>query len=426
MVRKLVRLFAVLTLLWVYSCSLFSSVSNEGGYSKTVVLGSFAGDNVVLTPGAFAMNNTRYIIKGNCSLNGQKVQVGNNCEISLDGGCLSDGDIIGSGTTIKVKRGNRPLRRLSFAGTFIMPTIKSDYFEIDETTLCDMFNLTSDKIHNDVFINDSLSATIPSEWHGAVKTKSYTDVHINAQVQLKTCSYRGGNVFYVRDCHDVSISGHGHIVGDVLTHDGEDGESVYGIFIRNAENIYISGITCEYFWGDGVYIYPGAVNEKVKPICRNIVIDDVTCTNNRRQGISVVGGENITIKNSKLANTGVVRGTPPSAGIDIEPAKDWSVNNILIENCEFENNGNATEYPADLQVINNYGTVIVKRCRLTNFFYGRADNIDFEDCVIGGKFYTSSNGIGKNVRITKSKVRSIHKNLITNGNVIIVNSAVGN
>ena len=372
----------------------------------------------------FMNPHTQFIVKGNYSLGGKTVNVGSRCSIILDGGSLRDGIIVGDDTFIEVKQENRPFRDISFSGTFLMPIIKSDYFEIDETTLIDIFSLSSSKIKNDIYINDNLSVTIPSEWNGAVIARSLSDIYLNADIRLNTCSFKGGNVLYVRDCHDVNISGSGQIVGDLLTHRGEEGESVYGIFIRNAESVNISGITCKLFWGDGIYIYPGVVTEEFIPVCRNIVIDNVTCDSNRRQGISIVGGENIVIKNSRLLNTGDTKGTAPSSGIDIEPAKGLTVDNIVIDNCEFVNNGTNAKYPSDLQVVNNYGSVKVKNCRLNNFFYGRADNIDFEDCIIKGKFYTSSTGIGKNVRLINSHVKTIHKNLIKKGNVNLVNTSI--
>lgn len=380
---------------------------------------------VTLPANSFSMTDTKYIIKGNYSLNGEKIEVGSNSIIVFDGGSLCNGEIVGKNTILKIKKGKRPLRKLSFSGTFLMPIIKSDFFEVDETTLCDMFDLTSEFIRNKVYINDNVTATIPREWHGAVIIKSYTDIIINAAVFLKTCSFKGGNVFYVRDCHDVTISGFGKVVGDVLTHEGDEGESIYGVFIRNANNICINNITCEFFWGDGIFIFPGSINEKVKPVCRNIIINGVICNSNRRQGISVVGGDNIIIKNSRFINTGMYRGTAPSSGIDIEPAQGWTIDNILIDKCEFENNGHATKYPADVQVINNYGAVKIQRCGLKNFFYGMADNIELENCNIEGKVYTSSNGIGHNVRIINSKIGAIHNNLIAKRNVILINTKVG-
>ena len=419
---KPLAFFAILIVLC--SCTLSSKVVRTEMFASKIVLGNNAREKAVLDASAFSTPNSKYFVRGKCMLNGNKLKVGRNSMIILDGGSLSDGEIVGDNTFVKVTKGKRNLSNLSFSGTFLMPVIKSDYFEVDETTLCDMFDLTSDDIKNEVFINDNLTAIIPDEWHGAVRTKSHTDVYLNATISQKTCSFRGGNVFYVRDCHDVNIKGSGHIIGDLMTHEGSEGESVYAIFIRNAENVKVQGVTCECFWGDGIYIYPGPVNNDNMPFCRNIVIDGVTCNKNRRQGISVVGGDNIVIKNSRFCNTGTLRGTAPSAGIDIEPAKGWIVDNITIDNCVFENNGNATEYPADLQVINNYGKVNVSGCSLNNFFYGRSDNVDFRNCTIKGRFYTSGNGIGNNVTIVNSRLNNIHNNLVKNGNVKLLNTVI--
>lgn len=421
---KFIRIMALAVIVLTCGCGSSARIIGKGNRRHRVELRNMGERTIALNPMTFLKPNTQYIVKGNYSLGGKTMNVGSCCSIILDGGSLRDGGIVGDDTFIEVKQENRPFRDISFTGTFLMPIIKSDYFEIDETTLADIFSLSSSRIKNDIYINDNLSATIPSEWNGAVITKSLSDVYLNADIRLNTCSFKGGNVFYIRDCHDVNISGSGRIVGDLLTHNGDEGESVYGIFIRNAENVSISGITCKLFWGDGIYIYPGVVTDGFLPVCRNIVIDNVTCDSNRRQGISIVGGENIVIKNSRLLNTGEIKGTAPSSGIDIEPAKGLSVDNIVIDNCEFVNNGANAKYPSDLQVVNNYGSVKIKNCRLNNFFYGRADNIDFENCVIKGKFYTSSNGIGKNVRLINSQVKTMHKNLIKKGNVNLLNTSI--
>jgi len=421
-VSRIITLLVVIVL--VFGCGSSAKFTRIKQKHHKVVLENVGDRLTILSSMAFMKPNTQYIVRGDYSFDGRTAKVGRNCSIILDGGSLRDGAIFGEDTFIEVLQDKRSFRDISFIGTFLMPIIKSDYFEIDETSLADIFSLSSSRIKNDIYINDNLSATIPSEWNGAVITKSLSDVYLNADIILNTCSFKGGNVFYIRDCHDVNISGSGQIVGDLLTHIGDEGESVYGILIRNAENVSISGITCKLFWGDGIYIYPGVVTDGFLPVCRNIVIDNVTCDSNRRQGISIVGGENIVIKNSRLLNTGEIKGTAPSSGIDIEPAKGLSVDNIVIDNCEFVNNGANAKYPSDLQVVNNYGSVKIKNCRLNNFFYGRADNIDFENCVIKGKFYTSSNGIGKNIRLINSQVKTIHKNLIKKGNVNLLNTSI--
>ena len=101
------------------------------------------------------------------------------------------------------------------------------------------------------------------------------------------------------------------------------------------ENIVIKGIHFEKSGGDGICIsgisgYPNS--DPVQP--KNILIQDVVCDDNHRQGISVTGGENVKIMNSVLQNT---RGTAPEAGMDWEP--DWErLVNVGMTNCYFFNN----------------------------------------------------------------------------------------
>ena len=67
-----------------------------------------------------------------------------------------------------------------------------------------------------------------------------------------------------------------------------------------------------------------------------MVIRDVVCDRNYRQGISVITAENLLIENCLLKNTA---GTAPAAGIDFEPnhASERLVNCVM-RNCTIENN----------------------------------------------------------------------------------------
>jgi hypothetical protein len=67
-----------------------------------------------------------------------------------------------------------------------------------------------------------------------------------------------------------------------------------------------------------------------------VVIRDVTCHDNHRQGISVIGAVNLLIENCVLSGTS---GTPPEAGIDFEPdTADQRFVNCVVRNCVMENN----------------------------------------------------------------------------------------
>ena len=101
------------------------------------------------------------------------------------------------------------------------------------------------------------------------------------------------------------------------------------------ENIIIKGLHLEKSGGDGISIsgisgYPN--NNPVQP--KNILIQDVVCEDNHRQGISVTGGEQVSIVNTVLKDT---RGTAPESGVDWEP--DWErLVDVSMTNCYFSNN----------------------------------------------------------------------------------------
>lgn len=105
--------------------------------------------------------------------------------------------------------------------------------------------------------------------------------------------------------------------------------------IRGCEAITVLGLTLAESGGDGIYL--GSV--KGRPHNRNIVIKDVICNRNYRQGISVISAENLLIENAVLSNTG---GTPPAAGIDFEPNRPHEVlKNIVMRGClSHDNEGN--------------------------------------------------------------------------------------
>lgn len=101
------------------------------------------------------------------------------------------------------------------------------------------------------------------------------------------------------------------------------------------ENIVVKGFHIEQSGGDGICIagisgYPSS--EPIQP--KNVLIQDVVCDDNHRQGISLTGGIDVKIINTILKDT---KGTPPQAGIDFEP--DWErLLNVSMTNCYFSNN----------------------------------------------------------------------------------------
>ncbi|ROS19506.1 hypothetical protein EDF65_0195 [Chryseobacterium nakagawai] len=139
-------------------------------------------------------------------------------------------------------------------------------------------------------------------------------------------------MLYIEGVENVNVY-FANLVGDRDNHQGNKGEWGMGFFIRNSKNVNIYNPTITKMWGDGIYI--GNLNDPSEKIEVNYAFID----NNRRNGISIVAGENVIIKNSLIANT---YGAIPQAGIDIEPnnTRDY-INNILLENIVTYNNADS-------------------------------------------------------------------------------------
>ena len=90
--------------------------------------------------------------------------------------------------------------------------------------------------------------------------------------------------------------------------------------------IAVSNLSFAASGGDGVYVAR----------CRDVRVENVLVEGHNRQGISVIGAENLYVGNSRFCCTA---GTPPACGIDFEPNK-WTecFVNCVIENCTFDHN----------------------------------------------------------------------------------------
>jgi hypothetical protein len=102
--------------------------------------------------------------------------------------------------------------------------------------------------------------------------------------------------------------------------------------IKSSANIRVEGLTLAESGGDGIYL--GCVKSEWPN--RDIVIKDVICDRNYRQGISVISAENLLIENTVMRDTA---GTAPAAGIDFEPNHFGErLKNCVMRNCVTENN----------------------------------------------------------------------------------------
>jgi hypothetical protein len=129
---------------------------------------------------------------------------------------------------------------------------------------------------------------------------------------------------------DITISGYGAIFA-MNKPEYTTGEHRTGLFLINASNIVVEGLTIRDTGGDGIYIGNSGVYPSETPYCQNVTLRDVTCDNARRNGLSVTSVDGLTVTGSKFVNT---TGTNPQVGIDLEPSlSTHRLANVEIRDC---------------------------------------------------------------------------------------------
>lgn len=148
---------------------------------------------------------------------------------------------------------------------------------------------------------------------------------------------RGDSMFNLVGIRNVTIDGNGALLrmwkSDYFSPEYKRGEWRTCINIQSCSNIKVGRLTIMDSGGDGIYL--GSAGG-AQPYCKDIVIRNVVCDGNARQGISVISAENLLIENCTLINT---IGASPQSGIDFEPNFPHErLVNIVMRNCVAENN----------------------------------------------------------------------------------------
>ncbi|WP_394749394.1 fibronectin type III domain-containing protein [Spongiimicrobium salis] len=141
----------------------------------------------------------------------------------------------------------------------------------------------------------------------------------------------GHRLFQMIECENIEIIGNGATFR-MNKSEYTSGEQRHALSIINSRNITVRDLTFRDSGGDGIYISrlnDGDFNE-------NITLENVQCINNRRQGLTVISVDGLTVRNSVFRDN---IGTLPAAGVDLEPEGPLDrLQNILIENSSFTGN----------------------------------------------------------------------------------------
>lgn len=190
-----------------------------------------------------------------------------------------------------------------------------------------------------------------------IQLKSNMKLILSPDAVLKAIpnSLSGYKIISVNGVSNVTISG-GQLIGERYDHGSSDGEWGMGIGLYDSKDIIISDVKIFDCWGDGIYI--GSNNDAdLRLGCENITITNCILDNNRRNNLSVVNGDDVTINNCTISNA---NGTAPEYGIDIETNnEDNPCEHIRIENVMFTGNQQGS-----IGVITAADDIIISNCTL--------------------------------------------------------------
>lgn len=120
------------------------------------------------------------------------------------------------------------------------------------------------------------------------------------------------------------------LIGDRDSHLGTLGEWGYLLTIYDCENVYVRSPKTLNAWGDGIHIGRRWSYAEAK-LPKNIIVENLFTDRSRRNGLSLTGGEDITLVRPTFSRT---EGIAPQAGLDIEPEEAPSAELSYLKNVK--------------------------------------------------------------------------------------------
>lgn len=201
-------------------------------------------------------------------------------------------------------------------------------------------------------------------------------------------------VINVHNCNNVKILG-GTIAGERDQHTGTAGEWGHGINIVGGQNVIISNAVICDMWGDGVYIGADDSDDEAT-FSSHIKIEQCEIYNCRRQGSSVVAGNNIIFDKCYIHDT---NGVSPQCGIDVEPNGSVKCKNVVINNCDIKDNAGKS-----VATYKNYDDfVLINNCRIDDVL-----NKDYSVFKIVNSKLTKTCVLESNTSFDNCEISGIH------------------
>ncbi|MCF6175145.1 MAG: right-handed parallel beta-helix repeat-containing protein [Victivallaceae bacterium] len=173
-----------------------------------------------------------------------------------------------------------------------------------------------------------------------------SEIHLNENVVLEALAggYPNGGDCVLTATNLSNIMVTGDAGAKILMHKDEYANLAVAewrnvLKFMSCSNVTVSGLILANSGGDGIYLGDASGTG----YCSNVTITDVIVDGCARNGVSVISVDGLTITNSIFKNTqgqGNAASNGPWAGIDFEPNNSSErLQNIVIDNCEFINNG---------------------------------------------------------------------------------------
>lgn len=200
----------------------------------------------------------------------------------------------------------------------------------------------------------------------SVRLRSRMHLAMDADTRLVAMSNAAPRayVLLLQQVQDVEVSG-GRILGDRERHLGSAGEWGHGVMVRGSSGIRLHDLHISRCWGDGISVGGLSGIAGLAPLpSRDVVIRDVTCQGNRRQGLTIGRSRHVQVLGCSFLDTG---GVLPGCGIDIEPDPGGDARDILIQDCLAQSNQGA-----GIQLYERVRDVTIRRCRILD---NRGDGI---------------------------------------------------
>ena len=379
-------------LIIVLLCFLFTACGVSYVYSirtkpkpvKILVLESVQIIDIGMQP------HKEYVVIEIIDLKGKQVNVPEDVTITFKmGGAIVNGTLNGKGTKLNSKTDE--VLGIKLKGTWRVDKISDLVFDKQYLTDTDIINnlnvIQSDTMTNEVTINRDYHVAIAKSGGAGLIPSNHSTILLKGTISLESNDYKKYQIIDIKNKEDVTING-GCIVGDVGQHtyiEGTTSEWGMGISITQSKDVSISDMYITKCTGDGIYISGGketsiGIYDNAN---KNITISNVTCDDNRRQGLSVGHVDGLIVSDCCFVNTGQTEYTPPGAGIDIEPnvssSSNMSVRNVVVDNCYVANNKIAISSSSTREAEGKFSheNILFSNCKTDGLLKAQTNDLTF-------------------------------------------------